>query len=582
MEKAVVAAVLDEIGTLLEVQGENAFRCQAYHNAARAVEQLEGNLDELVENGGLEGVRHIGDTMRDKITTLVRTGRLPFYEDLRRKTPPGLFDLLRIQGLGPKKVRALYDQLGIDSLDKLRAACESGEVAGLRGFGEKTQQKILEGIRFLSETGERVRIDKALPLALGVAEKLRDCPGVVRMEVCGSLRRRRETIRDIDILVSSDEPGPIMDRFVSLPEVVQVTGHGDTKSSVVLAIEGKRGRTLINADLRVVSDEQFPMALHHFTGSKEHNVAMRGRAQHRYGIKLNEYEIQGPDGPIPCKDEADIFRAVGLGYIPPELREDTGEIAAAEKDELPDLIELDDLRGTFHCHTDWSDGGSTLEEMALAAREFGLKYLGIGDHSQSLTVANGLTPDRVRRQQAEIDKLNARLKGIHLFKGTECDILADGSLDFEDEVLATFDYVVASVHSHFGMSEEEMTERVVRAISNPYVTMLGHATGRLLLRREGYKVDLEAVLRAAAKHGTMVEINAQPSRLDIDWLHAKRAKALGVTLVINPDAHSTGELGLLRYGVDVARRGWLEKGNVFNTQTLTQVTKALRARRSGI
>ncbi|HJT79403.1 MAG TPA: PHP domain-containing protein, partial [Gemmataceae bacterium] len=324
----------------------------------------------------------------------------------------------------------------------------------------------------------------------------------------------------------------------------------------------------------------FPMALHHFTGSKEHNVAMRTRAQRRYGIKLNEYEILGPDGPVPCKDEADIFRAVGLEYVPPELREDTGEIAAAEKDELPDLIELNDLRGTFHCHTNWSDGANTLEEMALAAREMGLKYLGIGDHSQSLTVANGLTPERVRRQQAEIDALNRRLKGIRLFKGTECDILADGSLDFDDELLATFDYVVASVHSHFGMTEEEMTERIVRAVSNPYVTMLGHATGRLLLRREGYKVDLEAVLRAAAKHGTLVEINAQPSRLDIDWIHCKRAKALGVQLVINPDAHSTGELGLLRYGVDVARRGWLEKGDVFNTMTTAQVVKALAAKRS--
>ncbi len=579
MEKAAVAAVLDEIGTLLEIQGENAFRCLAYHNAARAVEQVEGNLDDLVRSGAITEVRHIGDTMGQKITTLVTTGRLPFYEDLRKKTPPGLFDILRIQGMGPKKVRALYDQLGIDSLDKLRAACESGEVARLRGFGEKTQDKILEGIRFLSETGQRVRIDKALPLALGVVDKLHDCPGIVRMEVCGSLRRRRETIRDIDILVSSDDPGPIMERFVSLPEVVHVTGHGDTKSSVEHGIEGKRGRTLINADLRVVRDEQFPMALHHFTGSKEHNVSMRSRAQHRYGIKLNEYEILGPDGPIPCKDEAELFRAVGLEYVPPELREDTGEIAAAERDDLPELIEADDLRGTFHCHTNWSDGSNTLEEMALAAKELGLKYLGIGDHSQSLTVANGLTPERVLRQQAEIDALNARLKGIHLFKGTECDILADGSLDFDDELLATFDYVVASIHSHFGMSEEEMTARIVRAVSSPYVTMLGHATGRLLLRREGYKVDLEAVLRAAAEHGTFVEINAQPSRLDIDWLHCKRAKALGVTLVINPDAHSTGELGLLQYGVDVARRGWLEKRDVFNTKTLAQVTKALRARR---
>jgi DNA polymerase (family 10) len=580
MDKEQVAAILDEIGTLLEIQGENAFRCNAYHNAARAVEQLDTSLAEAVRTNTLGQVRGIGDTLREKITTLVTTGRLPFYEDLKKKTPPGLFQMLRIQGLGPKKVKALYDQLGIDTLDKLKAACESGEVARLKGFGAKTQENILAGLAFVSQTGERVRIDQALALADRVVEQLHDSPGVIRMEVCGSLRRRRETIRDLDVLISSDDPGPIMERFVGLPEVVQVTGHGATKSSVVLGLTTKRGRKiLINADLRIVRDPQFPLALHHFSGSKEHNVTMRGRAQSRFGIKLNEYEMLGPDGPIPVKDEKEFFKRLGLDYIPPELREDTGEVEAAEKHQLPELLEPDDLRGTFHCHTTWSDGGNTLEEMAEAARALGLKYLGIGDHSQSLTVANGLTPDRVRRQQEEIDRLNERLTGIHIFKGTECDILADGSLDFDDELLATFDYVVASVHSRFNMTEEEMTERMVRAVSNPYVTMLGHATGRLLLSRDAYRVDLEAVLRAAAKHGTLVEINAQPSRLDLDWLHVKHGKALGVQFVINPDAHSTGELELLRYGVDVARRGWLEKKDVVNTKTLAQVKKALQARR---
>jgi DNA polymerase (family 10) len=579
MDKEQVAAILDEIGTLLEIQGENAFRCNAYHNAARALEQLETSLEEAVRTNTLGQVRGIGDTLREKITTLVTTGHLPFYEDLKNKTPPGLFQMLRIQGLGPKKVKALYDRLGIDDLDKLKAACDSGAVAKLKGFGAKTQQKILDGIEFVSQTGQRVRIDQALTLVERVVEALRDCPGIVRMEVCGSLRRRKETIKDIDILISADDPGPIMDRFVGLPEAIQVTGHGETKSSVVLELTTKRGgKTLINADLRVVRDPQFPLALHHFSGSKEHNIAMRGRAQARFGIKLNEYEMLGPNGPIPVKDEKEFFKRLGLDYIPPELREDTGELEAAEKHQLPELLELDDLRGTFHNHTTWSDGSSTLEEMAEAARALGLKYLGIADHSQSLTVANGLTPDRVRKQQEEIDKLNERLTGIHVFKGTECDILADGSLDFDDDLLATFDYVVASVHSRFNMTEEEMTERIVRAVGNPHVTMLGHATGRLLLSRDAYRVDLETVLRAAAKHGTMVEINAQPSRLDLDWVHCKRAKALGVQLVINPDAHSTGELELLRYGVDVARRGWLEKKDVFNTKTLAQVTKALSGR----
>jgi DNA polymerase (family 10) len=581
MDKEQVAAVLDEIGTLLELQGENAFRCNAYHNAARAVEQLETSLEEAVRDNTLGQVRGIGDTLREKITTLVNTGHLPFYEDLKHKTPPGLFQMLRIQGLGPKKVKALYDELGIDNLEKLKAACDAGEVARLKGFGAKTQQKILEGIEFVSQTGQRVRLDQALALADRVVEQLREAPGIVRMDVCGSIRRRKETIKDIDILISSKAPAPIMERFVNLPEVVQVTGHGDTKSSVVLGLPTSRGKVLINADLRIVRDEQYPLAQHHFSGSKEHNVAMRTRAQARFGIKLNEYEMVGPQGTIPIKDEVAFFRKLEMEYVPPELREDTGEIDAAEKKQLPELIELGDLRGTFHCHTLWSDGHATLEEMAEAARALGLKYLGIADHSQSLTVANGLTPERVRKQQQEIDRLNERLTGIQLFKGTECDILADGSLDFDDKVLATFDYVVASVHSRFNMTEEEMTERIIRAIRNPYVTMLGHATGRLLLSRDAYRVDLEAVLRAAAKQGTMVEINAQPMRLDLDWIHCKRAKALGVQLVINPDAHSTGELEMLRYGVDVARRGWLGTKDVFNTKTLAQVIKGLQALREG-
>jgi DNA polymerase (family 10) len=575
MDKHQVAAILDEIGTLLELQGESPFRCNAYHNGAQAIEQLEEDLATVVREGRLGSIRGIGETLREKITTLVTTGRLPFYEELRQKTPPGLLDMLRIQGLGPKRVKLLYDQLGIDTLDKLAQACESGQVAKLKGMGEKTQQKILEGIQLLRQMSSRVRLDEALTLANRLIEGLRTAPGIVRMEVCGSLRRRRETIKDIDILISSETPEPIMDRFVSLPGVTQVIAHGATKSSVV--VQGD-GRLLMNADLRIVRDEQFPFALHYFTGNKEHNIAMRQRAQ-QYGLKLNEYELAGPDRRISCREEADLFRALDLDYIPPELRENTGEIEAAAKGELPKLIEAGDIQGVFHCHTTYSDGRNSIEEMVQAAQALGLKYLGLADHSQSLTVANGLTPERVRQQQAEIDSINKRLKKFKIFKGTECDILADGRLDYSDDVLATFDYVVASVHSHFKQSREEMTARILRAIHNPYVTMLGHATGRLLLRREGYEVDLEAVLQAAAESGTMIEINANPQRLDLDWIHCKRAKALGVTLVINPDAHSAGEIAFYRYGVDVARRGWLEKGNVFNTQSLAEVTKALAARK---
>jgi DNA polymerase (family 10) len=578
MDKQQVAAILDDIGTLLELQGENPFKCNAYHAAGRAVEQLEGSLPELISSGKLGHVRAIGESIREKITTLVNTGRLPYYEELRAKFPAGIFDLLRVQGLGPKKVKALYEELGVDDLDKLKAACEADKVAKLKGFGAKTQQKILEGIGFLAQMGQRVRIDQALPLAMHLVEGLRECRGVVRMEVCGSLRRRRETIRDIDILVSSKNAAPIMERFVSLPGVEQVIGHGETKSSVIVAGGAGHGRILMNADLRVVDDRQYPFALMYFTGSKEHNIVLRGRAQ-QLGLKLNEYELAGNGKHVACKDEADIYRALGLDYIPPELREDTGEIDAAAEHRLPKLVELDDMRGTFHCHTSASDGTATLEQMVHAARDLGFKYYGIADHSQSLTVANGLSPDRVRQQQAEIDALAKKTPGMKLFKGTECDILPDGGLDYDDEVLSTFDYVVASVHTHFNMTADDMTARIVKAVSHPRVTMLGHATGRLLLKRDGYKVDLEAVLQAAAKHGTMIEINAHPMRLDLDWIHCKRAKALGVRLVINPDAHGTEDLKYIPYGVDVARRGWLEKSDVFNTKTAAQVATAFAARR---
>ncbi len=582
MDKDQVAAILAEIGTLLELQGESSFRCNAYHNGARAIGQLEEDLGEVVRSGRLTSIHGIGETLRDKITTLVTTGKLPFYDDLKSKIPPGLVEMLRIPGMGPKKVKAVHDQLGIDTLDKLRAACDAGEIAKLRGFGAKTQQKILEGIAFLAEAGNRVRIDQALFVASGLVEGLRELPGVIRMEVCGSIRRRKETINDIDILISSDDPGPIMERFVNLPGVIGVAGQGTTKSSVVVQrVTASGTRITMNADLRVVSDEQYPFALAYFTGSKEHCIAMRIRAQ-KYGLKLNEYGLIGPDRSITCKDEADIFRALDLDYIPPEMREDTGEMDAAEKHTLPRLLEPGDIQGLFHNHTVASDGAATLEEMAQAARAMGLKYLGIADHSRSLTIANGLSPERLRAQIAEIDALQKRIKGVKIFKGTECDILDDGSLDYDDDLLDELDYVVASAHSmtSWGMNREQMTERIVRAIRNPRVTMLGHATGRLLLKRNGYQVDIEAVLQAAAECGTLIEINADPHRLDLDWVHCKRARAMGVMLVINPDAHSTGGLANYTFGVDVARRAWLEKEHVFNTRSAAEVAKWLAQRKA--
>jgi DNA polymerase (family 10) len=575
MTKDEVAAILDEIGTLLELKGENSFRCNAYHNAARAVDQLEEDLAVLVSEGRLSSVPGIGATMTEKITTLVKTDGLPFLDDLRKEIPHGLLDVMRIQGLGPKKVKALWDNLKIDSLDALRAACVEGKVAKLKGFGAKTQEKILKGIEFLSQMGARVRIDQAMALAQSIVAALKDLPGIIRMEIAGSLRRRRETCKDVDIVVSSDNPIPIMDAFVKLPGVQEITGHGETKSSVVMAGAG----VIMNVDLRVVKDSHFFYTLHHFTGSKEHNVALRARAQ-SMGLKLNEYGLFKGDDLVPCKNEADIYRALGLAWMPPEMRENTGEIEAAEEDKLPTLVELKDIQGVFHCHTTASDGQNTLEEMALATKALGLQYLGIGDHSQQLKIANGLTPERVRAQWKQIDALNKKLGGsFHVFKGTEVDIRKDGSLDFDDDLLAGFDYVVASVHLDTNMTRAEMTKRIIKAIEHPAVTMLGHATGRLLLKRDGYEVDLEEVLQAAAKAGTMIEINAHPQRLDIDWVHCKRAHALGVKLVINPDAHSTDDVALYRFGVDVARRGWLSKSEIFNTLGLKAVTAALLARK---
>jgi DNA polymerase (family 10) len=578
MDKAEVAAVLEEIALLLELHGENPFRANAYAKAGRTIAQLESNLDAVVEAGTLDQIPGIGETLRDKITILVTTGHLPFYDDLKAKTPPGWMQMLRLPGMGPKKIKLLNDQLGIDDLAKLKAGCDDGSVARLKGFGEKTQKNILEGLAFLDQMGNRVRLDQAMGIAENLVAALRKMPGIKRMDLCGSVRRRRETIKDIDILVSSDKPGPIMDAFVALPIVKKVIGHGETKSSIMVeGIDHHTTRVLINADLRVVSDKQFPFALNYFTGSKEHNIRLRQRAID-YGFKLNEYDLAGCKAKIA--EEPEIYKALDLDYIQPEMREDTGEIDAAAGHALPHLLELGDIHGVFHNHTTASDGAATLEQMADAARKLGYTYLGIADHSQSLNIARGLTVERVHQQQKEIDAYNKTAKGLHIFKGTECDILPDGSLDYNDKVLASFDYVVASVHTHTNLPQDEMTARIIKAIQHPHVTMLGHATGRLLLKRDAYKLDLEAVLQAAAKAGTMIEINANPYRLDLDWIHCKRAKALGVKLVINPDAHSTDDLAFTRFGVDVARRGWLEKKDVFNTLTLAQVTKELLKRKA--
>lgn len=574
MESERIARVLDEMGTLMEIGGEDAFRCRAYHNAALAVRALPANLAELIVRNELKEVPGLGKAMVAKVVELATTGRLEAYDALRRDTPPGLVALMRVPGLGPKKVKALRDELKITGLTDLRAAAEAGKVAGLKGFGAKTQAKILEGIRFVETAAERILISQAGRLVAPLLASIRAEPGVIRAEACGSYRRRRETIGDLDLLFSSDDPAPILDAFAKRPEVVEVLGHGPTKVSVRL-VDG------VQCDLRGVTDPQFPFALHYFTGSKAHNIAMRKRAIAR-GLKLNEYGLEDAEGRSPAiGSEEELFRALGLAYIPPELREDQGEFEAAERGTLPRLIERSDLLGTFHCHSDWSDGGATLEEMAEASIAAGLTYLGIADHSRAAAYANGLSIDRVRRQWEEIDALNRKYgKTFRIFKGTECDILADGSLDFPDEVLASFDYVVASVHSSFGLPRDEMTARLVRAAQHPLVTMLGHPSGRLLLTRDSYAVDLDAVVDAAAGAGTMIEINANPHRLDLDAMQARRARDRGVLLAINPDAHSTGGLDDLDYGIGEARRAWLEPADVLNTRPAAEVESRFEASRN--
>ncbi len=563
MDKKQVAAVLEEIAALLELQGENPFKSRAYLAAARAIEAAEQEPPDLVETGALKNLKGIGEALAEKITELVRTGRMRYHEEQRAKFPPGLLDLLQVPGLGPKKVKAVYDRLGVSTQADLEAACRAGKVAHLEGFGAKTQENILKGIERLRSHAGRFLLSEALPLALDLRAALASHPAARRVEVAGSLRRRRETVNHIDLIASATDPAALMRGFTTHPLVAAVLAHGPTKASVRL-------KTSIQADLRVVAEAEFPFALHHFTGSMEHNVAIRNRAIAR-GLKMNEYGLFEGETPLPCRDEAAIFERLGLAYIPPELREDLGEIEAAERGALPALVEEGDLTGTFHCHTTWSDGLNSLEEMAAAARQMGYAYLGIADHSETAKYAGGLTRQQVAEQHAAIERLNGTFRDFRLLKGIEADILADGALDYDGETLRRFDYVVASVHSRFTMDASTMTARLLKALSHPKVTMLGHVSGRLLLQREPYLFDLEAVLQAAARHGVVVEINANPRRLDLDWRHLRRARELGVLLAINPDAHSTEGLRDIAYGVGVARKGWCTKSDILNARPLPEV-----------
>jgi DNA polymerase (family 10) len=589
--KADIAAVLTEIGTLLELKGENPFKTRAYQSGARVVESLsEDELKARVEAGTLQEVKGIGEALGQKITELHTTGRLEFFEKLKESVPAGLVEILSIPGMGPKKVRALQEKLGVDTIAKLRTACEANRVAALDGFGDKTQEKILAGIRNREAYGKRHLWIEAWMAAAPILEGLRKLPAVQQVESCGSLRRRVETVGDLDFLVATTTPAPVVEWFVSMPGVKEVTARGDLKASVRL-------ESGLQADLRLVPPAQFVFTLHHLTGSKDHNVQMRQRALER-GLSMSEWGLfpaeqkhgstaeakkQGAVSTtsLVATTEADLFKALGLHFIPPELREGQGEIEIAEKSGLPRVLEEGDIRGVFHNHTTASDGHNTLEEMTAAAQALGLDYLGIADHSKSSVQARGLSEERLVAQIAEIARLNAAQKfKCHVFAGTECDILPDGKLDFDAGLLAQLDYSVVSIHSSFRQERDVMTNRIIRAIEQPHVTMLGHLTGRLLLEREGYAVDAEKVIDAAIANGVVIELNANPWRLDMDWRLWRKAAEKGLLTSINPDAHRTEQLAFYKVGVGVARKGWLTKEHVLNAKPLAEMKEYLAARKA--
>ena len=567
LTKETIIQILEEIATLLELTGENPFKSRAYQNAARNLEKSEVDFDELVKENRLTEIEGIGEAISKKLTELIQTGKLEYYEKLKDSVPPGHLEMLKIPGLGPKKIHALYEQLGVKDVGELEYACLENRLVDLKGFGEKTQDNILAGIAKLKVYKERRLYAEVAVEAEVLLEYLKRDKSILSISIAGSLRRGNETVKDIDILAASKNPEKLGGHFTSYERIETVTANGETKVSVVL----KSG---INADLRIVTSAEYPYALHHFTGSKEHNAAMRGRAKDM-GFKMNEYGLFRGEKNIKCASEEELFAALKLQFIEPELRENMGEIQAAEKNELPKLVEEKDVRGIFHVHTNFSDGGETLENMARAAREMGLQYIGISDHSRSAYYAGGLQIEDIKKQHELIDKLNEKLKPFHIFKGIEADILPDGSLDYDEKTLARFDFVIAAVHSNFNMPVREMTARLKKALQNKYATMLAHPTGRLLLSREPYAVNLEEVIDTAAKFGKAVELNANAHRLDLDWRHCIYAKRKGVKIAINPDAHQIAGLRDVSFGVKIARKGWLSSEDCLNCMSFVGMKEYL-------
>lgn len=568
MHNAEIARKFHELADLLEIQDANPFRIRAYRNAANIVEGSSRPIADLLKEGeDLSDIKGIGDDLADKIEELVDSGKLPQLEELQKEVPARLSELMRLNQLGPKRTRKLYDELGIGTLEELKKAAEDGKIRTLSGFGAKTENKILEEVAKVSDREHRTRLGEAEQVAGPLVTYLSELDEVSQIEVAGSYRRRKETVGDLDILVACEDSKPVMERFTSHPDVAEVASQGSTRATVYLT-------SGMQVDLRVVEEASFGAALHYFTGSKAHNVAIRKMANQRK-LKVNEYGVYKGRKRIAGKTEEEVFQQVGLPWIPPELRENRGEIEAAGEDRLPDLVEEKDIRGDLHMHTSATDGRHGIKEMAEEARRLGYDYIAITDHSKRLTMAQGLDAKRLRQQISAIDKLNEELDGIRILKGIEVDILEDGKLDLPDDVLDELDLTVCSIHSKFELSRKQQTERVLRAMDNPRFNILGHPTGRLINEREAYQIDLEAIIEAAAERGCCLELNAQPSRLDLAGRYAGMLREAGVLGVVSTDAHATDHLGFMHLGVAQARRGWMEKKHLLNTRTLKQLRKVL-------
>lgn len=563
-----VATLFDEIADILEIQGANPFRVRAYRNGAHLIRSLDVALSDMVAGGeDLTALPGIGADLAGKIREIVETGSCAAIDKLHEEVPESLTELLKVPGLGPKRVQALYHDLDIRTLEQLHRAARDGRIRRLPGFSKKTEAHILRAVEALRQRPERFKLASAADYAEPLVAYLRAVKGVKQVVVAGSFRRARETVGDLDILVTATPGSTVMQQFTDYEEVTEVVSKGPTRSTVVL-------RSGLQVDLRVVAERSYGAALHYFTGSKAHNIAVRRLGQQR-GLKINEYGVFRGDRRIAGATEESVFRAVGLRYIPPELRENRGEIEAAREGKLPKLVEIGDLKGDLHVHTTATDGRNSIREMALAARDLGYEYLAITEHSRRVTIAHGLTPKRLLAQIDEIDRVNEEELGVHIFKGIEVDILEDGKLDFSDRVLDRLDLVIGAVHSRFNLSRERQTERIIRAMDRPHFTILAHPTGRLIPQREPYDVDMARIIRHARQRGCYLELNAHPERLDLFDVYCQAAKAERVLVSINSDAHSVQGMALLRHGIGQARRGWLEKKDVLNTRPLKKLRTLL-------